>query len=112
MEHRMPIYDYECASCGPFRRMMKMSEAGAACACPACGEPGRKQVTAPYLADMKPQTRMAHARNEKSAHEPKVVRRGEAGGDWPGGHGHHHHAHGDTHADGWIQSRHRSMIGH
>jgi putative FmdB family regulatory protein len=106
----MPIYDYECAACGPYRRMRKMSEASAACACPVCGEPGRKLVMAPYVADMKPHTRIAHARNEKSAHEPRVVRRGEGSSDWPcAGHGHDH-----THAgaSGWVQSRHRSMIGH
>lgn len=36
-EDVMPIYDYECEACGPFREMQPMARFRDACACPRCG---------------------------------------------------------------------------
>ena len=97
----MPLYDYSCEHCGPFRAWRRMSECTAASECPECGDPAARAPSAPFLADMNPNSRIAHQRNEKSAHEPQVASRsGMKGmGSKRGGHaghahhGHHHHHH-------------------
>lgn len=71
----MPLYDYRCEQCGTFSAIRKMSEAGEAIACD-CGEMAERVITAPYLALMDRSTRVAHQRNEKSAHEPRTTRSG------------------------------------
>ncbi|MBN3268663.1 hypothetical protein CUR95_15805 [Bordetella bronchiseptica] len=111
----MPLYDYACPQCGPFRAWRALREVGGPLACPQCGERAPKAVTAPFLADMNPAVRQAHARNEKSAHEPTVASRPAPGHD----HG-HDHGHGHGHAPvpaglgpgPWVVSPHRSMVGH
>jgi hypothetical protein len=50
-------------------------------------------VVAPSLALMNGHSRIAHQRNEKSAHEPQVVS-GSAHGHGHGAHHHHQHKHG------------------
>ena len=84
----MPLYDYECRNCGPFREWRPMSEWEANAQCPDCSLPAPRQAAAPMLGALSTNNRIAHERNERSAHEPKVVRRE----DLPGGqrHGHHH----------------------
>jgi len=73
----MPLYDYDCASCGPFRSWTRLSEADAPAACPHCGALASRAVAMPFLATMDANTRIAHVRNEKSAHEPRVMSREE-----------------------------------
>jgi len=73
----MPLYDYECPSCGTFRAWTNLADAQAASACPACGATAPRAVAMPFLARMNPHTRVAHARNEKAAHEPMVMSRQE-----------------------------------
>jgi putative FmdB family regulatory protein len=34
----MPMYDYECASCGTFETMRKIAERDAPVDCPRCGD--------------------------------------------------------------------------
>ncbi|GAB7522684.1 FmdB family zinc ribbon protein [Paraburkholderia sp. 2C] len=113
----MPLYDYTCSNCGPFRLMRPMAQSDAPTACPACGRLSTKTVTAPFLADMAPQNRIACQRNEKSAHVPRVMSRGEF--DLHDSHSHGHgdadHAHAGKTSLGegpWVRSRHRSMLGH
>lgn len=109
----MPFYDYTCAACGDFRLLRPMSECRAAAACPTCGEPAVRLVTAPFLADMNPHTRVAHARNERSAHEPRVMHHAQLEGHALHSHP-HAHAHGDhghKHSE-WVQSSRPWMIGH
>jgi putative FmdB family regulatory protein len=92
----MPLYDYQCASCGDFRVWRRMSEAGAPVDCTNCGAAAARAVVAPNLALMNPHSRIAHQRNEKSAHEPQVVSRSRPHqGEHRHAHGHHHqHRHG------------------
>jgi putative FmdB family regulatory protein len=33
----MPLYDYQCAQCGPFTELRPMAECEAPSACPGCG---------------------------------------------------------------------------
>lgn len=75
----MPLYDYRCEQCGSsFSALRKMSEASDAAACD-CGEMAERIISAPYLALMDRNTRIAKQRNEKSAHEPRQARRSSCG---------------------------------
>ena len=70
----MPTYDYHCTHCGPFEAMRLMADRDAAAPCPRCGaQAGRIMVSAPRLADMASDVRLAMATNEKSRHEPKLA---------------------------------------
>lgn len=89
----MPLYDYHCAECGPFRAWQAMREAHEPVPCPECDAPRARAVVAPNLALMARTRRIAHQRNEKSAHEPRLESR-TAGST--NGH-HHHHGHGHHH---------------
>jgi putative FmdB family regulatory protein len=80
----MPLYDYGCETCGPFREWRSMSEWQALVPCPSCSLPAPRLAASPMLAVLSSNNRIAHERNERSAHEPKVVRRE----DLP--HRHHH----------------------
>ncbi len=93
----MPLYDYECDACGPFTGWASMSRSSEPMACSNCGKAAPRILTAPFIADMDPNNRTAHQRNEKSAHEPRVV-----SGKPPG------HAHGGAHQS----ARRPWMIGH
>lgn len=110
----MPRYDYSCERCGPFKAWRPMSEYRTPSECPGCGSPAPRAVAAPSLADMNPDSRIAHHRNEKSAHEPQVMSRGRLdrlGAPRPSGggkHHHHHHGHGGHHR----HSGRPWMIGH
>lgn len=73
----MPIYDYECARCGGFSAWGAMRTSDAPATCPGCGARAARVISAPYLNDMKSATRIAHQRNERSAHEPRVLGRSE-----------------------------------
>ncbi len=76
----MPLYDYLCDKCGPLREWRGISEASKTISCPNCGGKARRVITAPSLALMAATTRAAHARNERSANEPMVVRREQLSG--------------------------------
>jgi hypothetical protein len=87
-------------------------------ACPGCGEASPRMVAAPNLPCASSTVRLAHERNERSAHEPRLVTHQQLHGS----HG-HDHAHGHAHAHrpppaasrlakGLRQSSRRSMIGH
>src|SRR5271157_6606695 len=67
-EETMPVYDYQCTRCGPFTDMRPMAEADRSHQCPTCGaDAPRAYLTAPYLAAMSRERRLAHAANERSA---------------------------------------------
>jgi putative FmdB family regulatory protein len=95
----MPLYDYHCPDCGEFRAWRPMREAGDPADCPECSRAATRVMVAPNLALVAGHTRVAHQRNERSAHEPRVMSReqlarGEAGRTGINGHSHHHHHHG------------------
>ena len=71
----MPIYHYNCKSCGEFVELRKISEYKLPAACPACDQMGSRVIKAPSLNTMNNAQRAAHDTNERSAHEPRVVRR-------------------------------------
>lgn len=86
----MPLYDYTCEDCGPFRAWRSMNDAAAPEDCPDCGAKAQRAMTAPFVTNMNPHTRIAHQRNEKSAAEPRMIKKSNKTHD----HGHGHHGHG------------------
>ena len=105
----MPLYDYACDACGPFREWRPMSAAGEPAECPVCGQDAPRTIAAPFLANMNPHSRIAHQRNEKSADQPQVVKK--SSGHDASAHPHRHCAHG--HKNGYSHGHGRPwMIGH
>jgi putative FmdB family regulatory protein len=91
----MPIYDYHCATCGPFEVRRPMNESAEPAACPKCHASTVRVLVAPRLNLMVASTRKAEIRNEKSAHAPEVVHRvaPEASHSEHGRHSHGHKSH-------------------
>ena len=75
----MPVYEYECNSCGVFTALRKMSESSQPTVCEDCGSESPRIMSAPRLAVLGKSQLMAHERNEKSAHDPKVAKRSSCG---------------------------------
>ncbi|MFC3606816.1 FmdB family zinc ribbon protein [Stutzerimonas tarimensis] len=70
----MPLYEYDCPTCGDFTLLRPMAEREQPCTCPACGSMGERVIrSAPGLATLAGSTRKAHAINEQSAHAPKTL---------------------------------------
>ena len=100
----MPLYEYICQDCGPFTEIEKMARASEPMPCPSCEQLAPRGISAPFLANMDPNNRVAHQRNELSSHEPKVGNVKKH--DHSHGHGHSHRkAHGHKGSRPW-------MIGH
>jgi putative FmdB family regulatory protein len=106
----MPLYPYTCNDCGDFQAWRSMAACDQPAPCLRCGTLSRRAVAAPRILGMDEHTRIAHMRNEKSAHEPRVVRKEHSH------HGHGHHGHAPRTADRLEphlhQSARRTMIGH
>jgi len=126
----MPRYEYECRKHGLFHDWCPVADSHLSQPCPECGQPGTRQVSSPRLnrggADSK-----AHAINEKSANEPRVVHR-KRGDEIPvhdahrdltaakhqahhghdHGHGHEHHSHGGEGEKKTVRSNHPWAVRH
>ena len=68
----MPIYEYNCADCGPFTQLRSITECSTNSACPACGSSAVKIFPLVSLRPMRSENRTAWERNEQSAHAPHV----------------------------------------
>ena len=75
----MPLYEYRCNDCGPFSAIRKMSESSLPAFCENCGGASKRLISAPHFALLGQAQRIAHERNEKSAHEPRSMRRSNCG---------------------------------
>jgi len=75
----MPLYEYRCDDCGTFSAIRKMSESGLQGICKNCGAASERIISAPHIALVGNDQRVAHERNEKSAHEPATRRRSSCG---------------------------------
>lgn len=75
----MPLYEYHCADCGNFTVLRKISESNMPAFCETCGGTSKRVISAPHLAILGQAQRIAHQRNEKSAHEPGSLRRSSCG---------------------------------
>jgi putative FmdB family regulatory protein len=68
----MPTYDYACADCGGFDAFRSLAQRNDPAVCPDCGaDSPRVFVSAPRLACLSGDTRVAMDRNEKARHEPR-----------------------------------------
>lgn len=70
----MPMYDYECPSCGDFTDLRPMAEYSLPQPCPHCGTPSTRVMRmAPAFSSLSAATRTAHATNERSADRPRLL---------------------------------------
>lgn len=70
----MPVYEYLCHECGPFTDVRPMAECDDPHACPRCETMAPRVIlTAPSFFCMSPETRKAHAVNERSSHAPQTL---------------------------------------
>ena len=66
----MPVYEYLCEGCGPFKLMRSMSEYELPADCPLCqASAPRVMLTAPYCSTASPQSRLAQAASERGSAE-------------------------------------------
>ena len=72
----MPTYAHRCGEHGDFDDVRSFSHSGDAAQCPTCGVPCMREFTVPILATLDHGSRIAHATNEKSRHEPHVCTSG------------------------------------
>ncbi len=73
----MPVYHYDCDECGEFSNVRKISACKLPATCPSCGQMAPRIIKAPSLNTMENTQRIAHQHNERSAHEPRLVRKDE-----------------------------------
>ncbi len=75
----MPLYEYECGTCGVFSELRRTSDSSQPALCNQCGDESPRILSAPRLAIMGKTQRVAHERNERSANEPGTGRRSSCG---------------------------------
>lgn len=68
----MPVYEYDCVDCGVFEEFHGLSESRQPRSCPHCGKTSPRIFSVIHLREMNPASRIAHERNERSAHAPHV----------------------------------------
>lgn len=71
----MPVYEYECSSHGSFELELPMRAASSIASCPGCGASSRRLLSVPNVSKLSTGNRHAHAINERSRSEPRVVTR-------------------------------------
>lgn len=76
----MPLYDFVCGDCGPFRAWGVIATSQAAATCPDCGSGCSRELAMPQISTMNGALRKAMARSERSIDEPKVAKRGHLAG--------------------------------
>ncbi|SDP10969.1 zinc ribbon domain-containing protein [Afipia sp. GAS231] len=70
----MPVYEYLCNHCGPFKDMRPMAECDDPQDCPSCeSQSPRVILTAPAFFCMPSDKRLAAATNERSSNAPKTL---------------------------------------
>ncbi len=67
----MPIYEFDCGTCGRFDAWRAMAEAGAPMVCPACGGEAERRFSPPALGLPSPGTQ----RRIEQAKAPRLVSR-------------------------------------
>lgn len=69
------LYEYECREHGVFELTRSIQDSGKCGACPWCGREAPRILSAPAVRQIARNTRVALERNERSRHEPRLVRR-------------------------------------
>ncbi|MHA7208190.1 FmdB family zinc ribbon protein [Arthrobacter sp. MDT1-65] len=69
----MPIYEYRCPRCAVYEVIRPLGAAPDVEACPTCGQPARRRISAPHLSRTNtPSSRLIDAA-ARSATEPDVI---------------------------------------
>jgi putative FmdB family regulatory protein len=71
----MPIYEFECTDHGVFELTRPMAQVREPASCPDCGTVAKRLLSAPSLVTGSAIGRRAAALNERSQHEPRIVKR-------------------------------------
>ncbi|MET0379308.1 MAG: zinc ribbon domain-containing protein [Spongiibacteraceae bacterium] len=72
----MPVYDFRCSECsGEFSELRPMARSGEPSTCPDCEGYAPRLISAPRLAVLTTTQRKAHQVNERSAHEPRAMKK-------------------------------------
>lgn len=75
-EAEVPIYEYKCCSCSnEFEELLSLDEYSPLRVCPECNAPSTRKLSAPQLAILKKNERIARDRNERAKYEPLKVTR-------------------------------------
>ncbi|WP_199279210.1 FmdB family zinc ribbon protein [Arthrobacter sp. CAN_A2] len=69
----MPIYEYRCPRCDVYEIIRLMGAAPAEDACPTCGQPARRKISAPHVSRTGTAAFQLIDSTERSASEPTVV---------------------------------------
>ncbi|MFK7859364.1 MAG: FmdB family zinc ribbon protein [Granulosicoccus sp.] len=67
----MPVYQYNCPSCGQFDKNKPMSMASEKASCPQCNSPASRFIAAPFLASTSRSSIRATGLNELAQNEPR-----------------------------------------
>lgn len=76
----MPLYDFVCGECGPFRAWALIRSSDGSAACPGCGAGCSRVLSVPQISTMNGMLRSAMARSERSIDEPRVAKRAHLAG--------------------------------
>jgi putative FmdB family regulatory protein len=71
----MPLYEYHCVCGNRIDQLRALAIRDVPADCERCGALAARAVSVPRLAVVAATTRLAHERNERSAHEPQKVTR-------------------------------------
>jgi putative FmdB family regulatory protein len=85
----VPVYAFTCEACGPFEVWRPVADASGAFACPTCGTLAGRRFTPPGVTRTPAALGVARDREDRSAHEPELVR-GPSGRSLPWEHRHPH----------------------
>ena len=88
----MPVYAFSCETCGPFDLWRPVADAGSVVRARRAGLPHGRRFTPPGVARTPAPLRSARDREDRSGHEPEVVR-APAGRPLPWKHAHAHGHH-------------------
>ncbi|WP_104164522.1 FmdB family zinc ribbon protein [Arthrobacter sp. SX1312] len=69
----MPIYEYRCPRCEVYEVIRGMGEAPAEDACPTCGQPARRKISAPHVSRTGTPAFQLIDSTMRSASDPRVV---------------------------------------
>jgi len=90
----MPLYQFDCACGHRFNLLRSIAARDDPAPCTACKAPAARAMIAPRLAVLSSTARMAHQRNERSAHAPRHLTREPVASAHPAPAGAHAHSHG------------------
>jgi len=72
----MPVYEFRCSACScEFSELRPMARSSEPSICPECQSAAPRLISAPRLAVLTTSQRTAHQVNERSANEPRAMKK-------------------------------------